>query len=163
MVETSTPALDDARLDAIKFEIVRHGRVASLEEAAALRGLPVSKIIKTMVVRRSKDRYVFVLVPGSRVIDWPKLRDFLGVKRISMADADDAHRRTGYARGTITPFGSTHPWPVVTDKRLAKGKISIGGGAPGVSITTSGADLVKILKAKVADVTATGKGRRQPD
>jgi Cys-tRNA(Pro)/Cys-tRNA(Cys) deacylase len=155
-VETSTPALVDSRLDDVAIRVVRHGRVSSLEEAAELRGIPASKIVKTMVVRRSKDRYVFVLVPGNRVIDWAKLRDFLGVKRISMADAEDAHRRTGYVRGTITPFGSTTPWPVIADKRLSKGKISIGGGAPGVSITMKAPDLLEALEARVADVTRPG-------
>jgi Cys-tRNA(Pro)/Cys-tRNA(Cys) deacylase len=155
-VETSTPALVDGRLDDVEIQVVRHGRVSSLAEAAELRGLPASKLVKTMVIRRSKDRYVFVLVPGNRIIDWAKLRDFLGVKRISMADPDDAHNRTGYARGTITPFGSTTPWPVVADKRLIRGKVSIGGGAPGVSITMKGSDLIEILKAKVGDVTKPG-------
>ena len=25
---------------------------------------------------------------------------------------------TGYARGTITPFGATHPWPIIADASL---------------------------------------------
>ena len=41
------------------------------------------------------------------LISWPKLRGHLGVKRLSLPDADEALAVTGYVRYTITPFGST--------------------------------------------------------
>ena len=52
---------------------------------------------------------MFVLVPGDRVIAWPKLRALLGVTRLSMPDADAAKAATGYERGTITPDGALPP------------------------------------------------------
>lgn len=152
---TETSAIDDPRLSGADHHVVTHGRASSLEEAARLRGLPPSAVIKTMVVRRSEDDYVFVLVPGDRVIDWPKLRATLGERRLSMPDADEALEVTGYARGTITPLGATRHWPVVADSRIVSGPASIGGGARGVSISIDGADLVEILEASVADVTKT--------
>jgi Cys-tRNA(Pro) deacylase len=149
----TTPALSDSRLAGINHEVVRHGRVSSLEEAAELRGVDPSAVIKTMVVRRGEDDYVFVLVPGDRVIDWPKLRDALGERRLSMPDADEALAVTGYVRGTITPFGAERPWPVIADERLTGTMVSIGGGAHGVSITIDGTSLVAALGATVTDVT----------
>ncbi len=116
------------------------------------RGVTPSQVIKTLVVRRAEDDYLFVLVPGDRVISWPKLRSHLGVSRLSMPDAEDARVVTGYERGTITPLGSTTPWPVIADRRLA-GVVSIGGGAHGVSVTVDGDDLIRVLAADVADVT----------
>jgi prolyl-tRNA editing enzyme YbaK/EbsC (Cys-tRNA(Pro) deacylase) len=58
-------------------------------------------------------------VPGDRTISWPRLRELLGISRMSMPDACDALEATGYERGTITPFGSTTAWPVVADERLS--------------------------------------------
>ena len=101
-----TPALSDPRLTDVDHGVVRHGRVDSLEEAATLRGVHPSAVIKTMVVRRAEDDYIFVLAPGDRVIDWQKLRDVLVQRRLSMPDADEAFSVTGYVRGTITPFGA---------------------------------------------------------
>ncbi len=66
-----TPALADPRLATLDHKVIRHERVNSLEEAAAARGLEPHQVIKTMVVRRADDDYVFVLVPGDRVISWP--------------------------------------------------------------------------------------------
>lgn len=109
-----------------------------------------------MVVRRGEDDYVFVLVPGDRVIDWPKLRTLLGERRLSMPDADEALDATGYARGTITPFGASNDWPVIADELVTTGTVSIGGGAHGVSIKTEGSGLIDALGATVADVTKPG-------
>ncbi|HUG32949.1 MAG TPA: YbaK/EbsC family protein [Acidimicrobiia bacterium] len=129
-----------------------HGPVESLEEAAAARGVTPAQVIKTMVVRRSEEDYVFVLVPGDRVISWPKLRRHLGESRLSMPDADDAHRVTGYARGMITPFGSIRRLPVLADEHIT-GQVSIGGGAHGVSLKIRADHLLEVLAAEVADIT----------
>ena len=151
MVEV--PALSDTRLASIAHRVVVHKKAGSLEEAASLRGVEPAAVIKTMVVRRGEGDYLFVLVPGDRVIDWPKLRDLLDERRLSMPDADQALEATGYARGTITPFAARTDLPVVADIRIASGQVSIGGGAPGTSLTVDGADLATVLGARVTDVT----------
>jgi Cys-tRNA(Pro)/Cys-tRNA(Cys) deacylase len=145
-------AVQAAEALGLAFEVTRHGRVRSLEEAAAARGVEPRQIVKTLVVRLSDDDYRFVLVPGDREISWPKLRALLGVNRMSMPSAEVALEVTGYERGTITPLGSTQPWPVVADATL-DGPISLGAGAHGVALTLDAAALVDALGATVADVT----------
>lgn len=144
-----------AALDAsgIEYSVTRHGRVGSLEEAAAARGVDPRDIVKTLVVRRGEDDFLFVLVPGDREIAWPKLRALLGVSRLSMPDAATARDVTGYERGTITPFGSTQQWPVVADVSITGRLVSIGAGAHGVAATVSADEVVRTLAAQVADVT----------
>lgn len=149
---TDIPALVDPRLDHLQHQVVRHGPVSSLEQAAAARGVSPRQVIKTLVIRRAVDDYLFVLVPGDRNISWPKLREHLSVNRISMPDAGEARAVTGYERGTITPFGSTKRWPVLADSSLPE-IVSIGGGAHGVSLTVDAAELIATLEATVADVT----------
>lgn len=138
----------------VPFTITRHSPVSSLAEAAAARGLAPADVLKTIVVRRGDDDFLFVLVPGDRTISWPKLRALLGISRMSMPDAATAKDVTGYERGTITPFGSLRAWPVIADERVTGGRtISIGAGAHGVAATLVGDDLVTALGATVADVT----------
>jgi len=136
----------------IAYEVTRHGRVSSLAEAAALRGVEPRQVVKTLVVRRADDDFVLVLVPGDRTFSWPKLRALLGTSRLSMPDAAGAKAATGYERGTITPFGSTTAWPVVVDS-LVTGRISLGGGAHGVALTVDADDAVRVLDARVADIS----------
>lgn len=137
----------------IGYAVTRHGRVGSLAEAAAARGVEPRDIVKTLVVRRAEDDYVLVLVPGDREISWPKLRAHLGVSRLSMPDAVKAKDATGYERGTITPFGATHTWPVIADASIGGRSVSMGAGAHGVAVTVSADEMVSALSAEVVDVT----------
>src|SRR5437763_9069927 len=127
----ATQALRDSGID---HTLTLHGPVNSLEEAAAARGLQPADILKTIVVRRSEDDYLFVLVPGDRTISWPKLRALLGVSRLSMPDAATARDVTGYERGTITPFGASRSWPVVADELIVGRTVTLGAGAHGVAV-----------------------------
>jgi Cys-tRNA(Pro)/Cys-tRNA(Cys) deacylase len=137
----------------IGYTKTAHGRVASLAEAAAARGLEPDQVLKTIVVRRGEDDFLLVLVPGGRTISWPKLRAHLGVSRLSMPSAAGAFAATGYERGTITPFGAVPSWPVIADAAIPTGDVSIGGGAHGTAFTVDSADLLQVLQARVADVT----------
>lgn len=148
----SSRAVTAAQALGLEHTVARHGPVRSLAEAAAARGVDPSAIVKTLVVRVTDDDYRFVLVPGDREIAWPKLRTVLGVNRLSMPSAEVALAVTGYVRGTITPLGSSHAWPVVADASLS-GLVSIGGGAPGVALTVDAQDLVAAMGATVAEVT----------
>ena len=149
-----TPALRTLRERGVEYTEIRHGPVGSVAEAAAVRGIEVRDLVKTIVVRRASDDYVFVLVPGDREFSWPKLRTLLGVSRLSMPDAAEAKQATGYERGTITPFGATHPWPVFADSSIVGRSISMGGGAHGVGVKLQADDAIAALDATVADLTA---------
>jgi Cys-tRNA(Pro) deacylase len=154
-MDASTPATEAIAATGIDHEVVVTERASSVEEAAALRGVSVAALLKTLVVRVGNGDYRFVLVPGDRSIDWPKLRSALGVRRMTLPDAAEALEATGYERGTITPFGSTTVWPVVADAAIPDtGPVSIGGGAHSVSLRIADpAELLTVLDADVADVT----------
>jgi Cys-tRNA(Pro)/Cys-tRNA(Cys) deacylase len=147
------PAFDALARAAVDYETVRHGPVRSVEEAAQVRGVAVADVVKTIVVRRGEDDYLFVLVPGDRVISWPKLRNRLGVSRLSMPDAAQAKAATGYERGTITPFGSSRPWPVLADERMRGRRITLGAGQHGVAVALAADTALAALDGEYADVT----------
>src|ERR671910_1093871 len=128
------------RASGIPHEVTRHGRVRSLEEAAAARGVAPRDIVKTLVVRRGEGDHLFVLVPGDREIAWPRLRALLGVNRMSMPAAEAAREVTGYERGTITPFGSRTPLPVVADERLRGRTVTLGSGRHGSALLLAADD-----------------------
>jgi Cys-tRNA(Pro) deacylase len=147
------PAVVAVEDSGIAFRVVEHGPVRSLAEAAAVRGVAVADVVKTIVVRVGDGDYRFVLVPGDRVISWPKLRGLLGVNRLSMPDAATAREATGYERGTITPFGSATAWPVIADERILGREITLGGGRHGVALAVDADAAVQVLRATVADVS----------
>ena len=149
-----TPAIREVAAAGIPFRVVRTERPGSAEESAEFQGIEVGQLIRSIVVRRGADDYVFVLVPGGRQIEWARLRAHLGVSRLSLPDRDEARDATGYERGTITPFASSTAWPVVADATLVDHDVvAIGAGAHGVNIHVDPADLIRVLGADVADVT----------
>ncbi|MFD1825419.1 aminoacyl-tRNA deacylase [Mumia zhuanghuii] len=158
MTDTPDPSDNSARAIAaaealgLAHTVTRHGRVRSLEEAAAARGIAPRALVKTLVVRVREGDYRFVMVPGDREFSWPKLRALLGVNRVSMPDADTAQAVTGFERGTITPLGSTTAWPVVMDAGIS-GEISVGGGGHGVGLTVDADALADVLGAQRADIS----------
>lgn len=152
--DTDRPAGLPALLaSGLQHTLTQHGPVSSLREAAAARGVAPRHLVKTLVVRRGEDDYVFVLVPGERSIAWPRLRALLGVNRLSMPSAEEAREATGYPRGSITPFGATTAWPVIADESLRGQRVSIGAGSPVAAVTVDADELVEVLGATIADVT----------
>ncbi len=149
-----TPALLAIEAANVAHRVVTTEAAGSAAESADLQGIPLGALLRTIVVRRGDDDYLVVLVPAGRRFDWPKLRAHLGVSRLSLPDADEAQRVTGYVRYTITPFGSTRAWPVLADAAiLGQPVVAIGGGARGVNLHLSPADLVAALDATVVDVS----------
>jgi Cys-tRNA(Pro) deacylase len=147
------PAEDALAATGLTYRLISHGPVRSLAEAAKARGVTPADVVKTLVVRRGDDDFLFVLVPGDRTISWPKLRALLGVSRLSMPDATVAREVTGYERGTITPFGSLRRWPVIADGRVGGREITLGAGQHGLAVALDADDAVRILDATVADIS----------
>lgn len=146
----------DAAARGVDIRIVERPAARSLEEAARLLGIEPEDIVKTLVVKRSDDTFVFALVPGGRKISWPKLRAVLRVNKLQLPDASVAFAATGYERGTITPFGSTNAWPVIADAAIAARSdrpVSMGAGAHGYSLFVAPDALLRAFDATVADIT----------
>jgi Cys-tRNA(Pro) deacylase len=149
-----TPAIRAATEAGVAFDVVRTERARSADESARFQGIELRQLLRTIVVRRADDDYVFVLVPGGRQIDWPKLRTHLGVRRMTLPDAEEAREVTGYERGTITPFGATRAWPVIADVTIRDvDRVAIGGGAHGTNLHLATEDLLAATAAQVAEVT----------
>src|SRR6476646_9922974 len=141
--DATTPAMEAVATAGVPHRVIRTERASSVEESASFQGIETRQLLRTIVVRRGDDDYLFVLVPAGRRFDWPKLRALLGVRRMSLPDAAEARAVTGYERYTITSFGSTRAWPVIADAAIAdEPVVSIGGGGFGLSLHLAPADLI---------------------
>ena len=137
----------------LDVEIRERPAARSLPEAAELLGIPPAGIVKTLVVKRSDDTFLFALVPGDRAISWPKLRAVVGVNKLQLPDPDRALDATGYERGTIVPIGSSTEWPIFADEQIVGRRIAMGAGAHGYSLFVHADDLIAAYAATVADIS----------
>ncbi len=144
---------DAAASRGLEIEIRERPAARSLVEAAEILGIRPSGIVKTLVVKRADDTYLFALVPGGRSISWPKLRAVVGVNKLRLPEPELALAATGYERGTIVPIGSTTDWPVYADESIVGQRIAMGAGAHGYSLFVDADALIAAYGATVADIS----------
>ncbi len=158
----SDEALTRVTLDAsrrnIPIELVPRQKVNSLEEAAEALGILPAHLLKSLVIKKSDDTFVFALIPGGRKLDWAKLRSQLGVNKLSLPEKDVAWDVTHYESGTITPFGSHTVLPVFIDASVfdepVPEHIGLGSGDRGHGLLVRPNDLVTGFDATIADISA---------
>lgn len=163
MTDSTSRVRDAAASRGLDIEIRERPQANSLVEAAEILGIDPSGIVKTLVVKRSDDTYLFALVPGGRSISWPKLRALVGVNKLRLPEPALALAATGYERGTIVPIGSTTDWPVYADESIVGQRIAMGAGAHGYSLFVDADELIAAYGATVADISIPEESRQGSD
>lgn len=143
-------ARTDAEERGLAIDVCERPHVGSLEESALHLGLQPDGIVKSLVIRRGAGDYIFALLAANRSLSWPLLRSAAAVNRMSLPDADEAFRATGYERGTISPIGSTTPWPVFVDASAAP-RIAIGSGSHQYCVIVDRDDFVAAYSATLSE------------
>lgn len=91
-----------------------------------------------------------VLMAGPQQIDWKALRQYVGEKRLTMANEGEMLRMTGYPRGAVAPFGLPQPIRILADESIFNhDEISIGSGVRGTTIIMTRKDLEQALEQVV--------------
>lgn len=151
--------LAEAHALGLDVEMRSRPQAHSLYEAAELMGIEASDIVKTLVVKRTDDTFLFALVPGGRAISWPKLRALVGVNRLRMPEPEIALQATGFERGTIVPIGSTTRWPIYADESIVGRRIAMGSGSHDHQLFIDADALIAAYDAIVADISEPEKRR----
>jgi Cys-tRNA(Pro)/Cys-tRNA(Cys) deacylase len=153
-----TPAVRTLEAAGIEFSIHEYDRGDDLKnfgrEAAEALGLPDDQVFKTLVVDGDHGLAVAVL-PVSCMLSMKLVATAFGVKRVVMADPRAAERSSGYVVGGISPLGQRKVLPTVIDETAELfDEIYVSGGKRGMDIAVRPGDLVSVLSAVVAPITA---------
>ena len=131
------------------YDYQPHG--GALQGAAAL-GLSAHAVIKTLVMQDEHARPLIVLMHGDREISTRNLARQLGKKHIEPAEANQAHKWTGYFVGGTSPFGCKTALPVYMERSIAAlDKIYINGGKRGFQVIIRPQDLA-VLNPQTVNV-----------
>jgi Cys-tRNA(Pro)/Cys-tRNA(Cys) deacylase len=147
------PAERDAEARGLEIVLVPRGEGA-FDEIAAGQGITVEDGVKTMVVKTSGSATAFVLIPGTRRLDWVKLRSLAAVNKATLVKPEAALEITGYEPGTITPLGSSTVLPVFADDRVRGRRIGMGSGSSEFLLFTDADPLLASLGATLGDITS---------
>lgn len=143
----STPVTHSLDRLGIPYRFFRHpGEVHSLEQAARERGQRPEQIIRSILFRLGEDEYVLVLVAGPQQVDWPTLRRYLGITRMTMASEEEVLAVTGYPLGAVSPFGLSQPLRILADESIfLEDEVSLGSGVRYSTIILQQAGLRRAL------------------
>ena len=147
-----TEVLDSA---GVQYEVIPHAHSeTSADEARAL-GLPLHGVAKTLVVETAQGNIRAVL-PASERISSAKLAELLGERRKSIHLVAEETLRTDYPEfefGAVPPIGGAHRDPVIVDTHVAgHDSIVLEAGSHDESIRIATDDLVRVAKARIADI-----------
>ncbi len=153
-----TPAIASLEAAGVAFTVHEYhhqpgGRDFGREAADAL-GVHPDRVFKTLLVADGEIVAV-AIVPVSAQLSLKAAGRALGLKRLAMCEPERARRVTGYVLGGISPFGQRRRLPTVVDETgQLYDEIYVSGGRRGVDVGVAPADLIRLLDATTADITA---------
>lgn len=148
-------------LEARKVKYVAHElppeKLGAMEAAEYMR-VPAEQVFKTIVTKREKGKPVLTVIPGPRVVDLKLLAAFLGEKKMHLPTEREAEGLTGLQAGGISPLALINKgFQVVIDSSAESfEEIFISGGQRGLDIQIGVADLVKLVNARLGNVSREG-------
>ncbi|MFH1389087.1 MAG: YbaK/EbsC family protein [Patescibacteria group bacterium] len=135
----------------INYQLTIHEPVRTSEEAAKLRGVPLSSGAKAMVVKCKSKYYLFVLRANTK-LDWKKVKVILNNSDAHLAPIEEAEKITGVQIGAVAPFGNLMGLPTYFDKKLLQNiDVNFNAGLRTHSINMKTVDLVTLVKPIVED------------
>jgi Cys-tRNA(Pro) deacylase len=118
-------------------------------------GVPEHAVIKTLVMEDDAKRPMIVLMHGDREVSTKNLARQIGVKTIAPCDPVVADRHSGYQVGGTSPFGTRRTMPVYMQRTIADLPcVYVNGGRRGYLVGVAPADLIRVLKPTLVEITA---------
>lgn len=113
------------------------------------------QVFKTLFTKGAgRDYYVFV-VPVLKELDLKKAAKSVGEKHVEMIHVKDINKVTGYIRGGCSPIGMKKQFVTVFDKSAENIEtIIVSAGKIGYQIELAPKDLIELVGAKTAEITA---------
>jgi Ala-tRNA(Pro) deacylase len=137
----------------VPFTVLRHAPVYTSEEAAAVRGTPLSSGAKALIMKAG-EAFVLLVLPADRKLDNRKARAGLGARALRFATREEVEQLTGLQPGAIPPFGSLLGLPTRCDPALADNpSINFNAGDHAVSVQMSYADYLAVERPELVTIT----------
>lgn len=141
----------------IQYRLLPHAEpVFTVEAAAEQRGVVKEEMVKSILLRDRKGRYVMACVTGDAMLDPRAVRDALGPGwgRFSFANAEQILEVAGFVQGAVAPLGLPDEVPVIFDQAIeACEKVNISSGDPMFGIELATQDLIRAATATLAPIS----------
>ncbi len=145
--------LEQKKIPYRSYTYESEGAITGLEVAEKL-GQDAARVFKTLVTTgRSGAHYVFVIPVGAG-LDVRKAAKVVGEKSLEMLKQKDLLALTGYIHGGCSPIGMKKAFRTTIDETATEGDtIIFSGGRIGLQVELGLAELAKLVRFELADVT----------
>jgi len=142
--------LDSSGLVALEFE---PGSTPTAELAAQRLGVATARIAKSLLFKSKEGTYHLVVCPGDKRLSSGVLKRSIGSK-VSMANAEETERVTGFRPGGVCPFG-LEGVAILLDKELGGlGIVYPAAGTDATGVPTTLEQLARITGGRIVDFSA---------
>ena len=144
--------LDQKKIPYTAFSYDPNGPIDGVSVAAET-GLDAAGVFKTLVTKGASGAYYVFDIPVAENLDLKKAAKAVGEKSIAMLPQKELLPLTGYIHGGCSPVGMKKQFPTVfheTANELAL--VAVSAGKIGHQVQVKPDDLLKLLRAKTADV-----------
>lgn len=139
-------------LEALEFE---PGSTPTAELAAQRIGVATARIAKSLLFRSKSGTYHLVVCPGDKRLSSGVLKRLIGAK-VSMADADETERVTGFRPGGVCPYG-LEGVDILLDRELeALGTVYPAAGTDATGVPTTLGQLAAMTGGRIVDLSSEG-------
>ena len=137
-----------------KFEVLVLDTTArTAQDAANSLKCEVGAIVKSLLFR-AENNFLICLIAGDKRCSLNKLKKILQKKDVSMANADEVKKNTGFSIGGVAPVAHTSNLDILIDKSLNRfPHIFAAAGHPNCVFKISYDELIKITKGSEKEIS----------
>ncbi len=139
----------DSKLEVIVLDTT----AKTAQEAANSLKCEVGAIVKSLLFK-AEDIFLICLIAGDKRCSLNKLKKILKKKDVSMANADEVKKNTGFSIGGVAPVAHTTSLDILIDKSLDRfPDIFAAAGHPNCVFKITYSNLVKITKGMEREIS----------
>ena len=133
--------------------IVLESTARTAQDAANSLHCEVGAIVKSLLFR-TENSFLICLVAGDKRCSLNKLKKILQKKDVSMANADEVKKNTGFSIGGVAPVAHATSLDILIDKSLNRFPyIFAAAGHPNCVFKITYGDLIKITKGSEKEIS----------
>ena len=137
-----------------KLEVlILNATARTAQEAASSLKCEVGAIVKSLLFR-SENSFLICLIAGDKRCSLNKLKKILQKKDVSMANAEEVKKNTGFSIGGVAPVAHATSLDILIDKSLNRFPyIFAAAGHPNCVFKITYVDLIKITKGSEEEIS----------
>ena len=129
----------------LKIEILDSSARTAIDAANSL-NCEVGAIVKSLLLR-TNDTYILCLVSGNKRCSLNKIKKIINKKDVSMANADQVKKQTGFSIGGVSPIAHLNKNKILIDVSLSRYEnVYAAAGHPHTIFKISYKQLIELTK-----------------